>query len=333
MTMLRYSRLGDVVIRELCDVKEGESVLVVADTGTDRGIADAYLGAAINAGARALLAVERERVLTDLEIAPSLAGAIREADVILGICAGVFSRSEACVAARERGARILLTDPRGMEQYLIDGIVNIDNQAMARNTEVLTGLMEAADRCEITSANGTSLTCRLGDRPILVSDGRALDPGEMDYYPGAQVSVAAIEESIDGVIVVDGSMSTLGLVTQPFGIRIEQGRVTGFEGEGSDVKRWEKHIAEQNDPKLAQCCHISFGLNPRASVSGNIYEDERYFGCVDFGFGSQDPSFGGTIGTSNHHVDVVLMSPKLVLDGQVVLEENRLNAKLGFVGA
>lgn len=332
MSMLRFAQLGDVVINQLCEVKPGENVLVVADTGTNRGLADAYLAAAINAGARAALVVERERVLTDMEIPGALAGALREADVILGLCAGVFSRSEACVAARERGARILLTDPRGMEQYLIDGIVNIDNETMAHDSELLAKLMREADLCEMTCPNGTDITCRFGDRPILITDGRALDPGEMDYYPGSQVSVGAIEETINGLLVVDGSMSTLGLVSHPFGIRMERGQVVGFEGEGPDLARWKQHIEEQDDPTLAWCAHISFGLNPRASVSGNIYEDERYYGCVDLGFGSQDPSFGGTIGTSKHHVDVVTMSPTLKLDGVTVLEANRLNTDLGFKG-
>lgn len=331
MSTLRYGRLADVVIRELAGVKPQENVLVIADTGTPPGLAEAYLNAAIVAGGRAVLAVESERLLTELELPGSLSGALREADVILGLCSGIFSRSEACVSARERGARILLTDPRGMEQYLIDGIVNVDTATMLHNTALLEEIMHKGEDVRITTENGTDLTMSFAGRPAITSDGRAVEPGEMDYYPGTQVSVGAVESSINGRAVIDGSVSTLGVVSQPFSIVLKNGESVSYEGEGLDVERFRQHIAEQNDPLLAWACHWSFGLNPRAKVSGNIYEDERYFGCLDIGFGSQDPSFGGTLGLSPHHVDVVMLSPKLEIDGVVVLENNRYNTDLGFI--
>ncbi|GAA0712237.1 hypothetical protein Drose_13815 [Dactylosporangium roseum] len=331
MSTLRYGRLADVVVRELAEIKPGENVLVIADTGTPDGLAEAYLNAAIVGKAKAVLVIEAERILTDLELPASLAGAIREADVILGLCSGIFSRSEACIAARERGARILLTDPRGMEQYLIDGIVNVDTATMLHNTALLEELIHKGENARITSDNGTDLTMSLAGRPAVTSDGRVVGPGEMDYYPGTQVSFAGVEDTINGKVVIDGSVSTLGVVTQPFTIVMENGKAIGYEGDGLDLDRYKQHIAEQNDPLLAWACHWSFGLNPRAKVSGNIYEDERYFGCLDIGWGSQDPSFGGTLGLSPHHVDVVVLHPKLVIDDVVVLENNRYNTELGFI--
>lgn len=331
MSQLRYGQLADIVMRELTAVKAGENVLVITDTGTPPGLGEAYLNAALVVGAKAVLAVEGERTLTDLELPASLSGALREADVIFGLCSGIFSRSEACRSARERGARILLTDPRGMEQYLIDGIVNVDTATMLHNTALLEEIIENGKEAHITTRNGTDITMSLEGRPAVTSDGRAVESGEMDYYPGTQVSYGAVESSINGKLVIDGSMSTLGVVSQPFTLILENGQIVDHEGDGVDLERYKRHIAEQDDPLLAWACHWSFGLNPRARVSGNIYEDERYYGCLDIGFGSQDPSFGGTLGLSSHHVDLVVMSPRLVIDGVVVLEDNTYSRDLGFI--
>lgn len=329
MSMLRFSKVADVVVRKLANIQPGESVVILADTGTNLDIAHAYLAASIAVGAKGVLVLEQERSIIDYDPPGPLQGALREADVVLGLGRSLFSRSAGAQDARKRGARMLLTDPRGMEDYLIDGIIHVDQDLMLENANILVALLEKADRCDITSANGTSLTASIKGRPILLGDGMLTKPGETDYYPGIQVNLAAIEETINGTVIVDGSMSTLGKVNEPFAIHIKNGKVTSIEG-GTDAARYRKHIEEQEDPKLAEVCHYSFGLNPKATLSGNIYEDERYLGCLDIGFGSQSPDFGGTVGASPHHVDIVIASPTLTLDGQVVIHENVLNPELGF---
>ena len=323
--MLRFSQLGHAVLRDLVALQPNESVLIIADTGTPTGLAEAYMAAALQITDDAVLVIERQRQITAMELAPPLSGAIAEARVILGLGAGVFSRSDACTKALSAGARVLLTDPRNMIDYLLDGILNVDVDLMNRRTAALADALGSASHCSITTATGATLKCELTGRAVLVSDGRAVTPGEMDYYPGSQVSIAPIETSIEGRVVVDGSMSTLGRVHDPFAMTLARGEVQEIAGDGADARRFRDHVAEQNDPTLSKLCHLSIGLNPKAVISGNIYEDERFFGCIDFGFGSQDAKFGGTIGLSKHHIDVVSSSPTIELDGVTILSDNLLH--------
>jgi leucyl aminopeptidase (aminopeptidase T) len=65
-------------------------------------------------------------------------------------------------------------------------------------------------------------------------------------------------------------------------------------------------------------------------MSGNMFEDERVVARVIFGFGNQDKSFKGKVGTFRHHVDVVLTSPSIYLDDMLIAENNKLNEKLGL---
>ena len=51
---------------------------------------------------------------------------------------------------------------------------------------------------------------------------------------------------------------------------------------------------------------------------------------IDFGFGSQDPDFGGALGPCSHHEDVMLATPTIYLDGNKMSGDGKLNPDLGF---
>ena len=52
--------------------------------------------------------------------------------------------------------------------------------------------------------------------------------------------------------------------------------------------------------------------------------------AVDFGFGYQDDSFGGTVGSSPFHEDIMLATPTVYLDGNEMSGGGKLNPDLGF---
>ncbi|MGI6702907.1 MAG: hypothetical protein ACOX42_02545 [Clostridia bacterium] len=64
------------------------------------------------------------------------------------------------------------------------------------------------------------------------------------------------------------------------------------------------------------------GFNPGVTKpTGRIVEDERIFGTIEFGFGSQGKTLGGAFWNAASHTDGVVMSPTLIFDGKV-FEEN-----------
>ena len=183
----------------------------------------------------------------------------------------------------------------------------------------------------MTSSLGTDLSFRMQGRPALVGDGMTTERGEADWFPGVDASIAPVEKTINGTIVIDGSLKPGGLVKTPISCHLEQGVITAIEG-GSDASAWRSFLDSTGDPKAFHVCHVSFGLNPRARLSGHGPEDEHVLGAVTFGFGHQDPSYGGTVGAANVHLDVVLASPTISLDGVVMCHDNRLNPDLGLGG-
>jgi len=89
-------------------------------------------------------------------------------------------------------------------------------------------------------------------------------------------------------------------------------------------------LETRNDDVIYKICHFSIGLNPKAGISGHLMEDERVLASVDFGFGYQDPKFGGTVGYSPYHADIMMANPDIYLDGKLMSSANRLEDGYGF---
>ncbi|MEE9491101.1 MAG: hypothetical protein V3V80_02210 [Dehalococcoidia bacterium] len=202
---------------------------------------------------------------------------------------------------------------------------------MIKVAEKICELWEKTEVCQVTSPLGTDVSFRLKGRPGTVVDGMATEPGELDYFPNAAVSIAPVEETINGTIVIDGCISPGGLVSAPITCRLEKGVITAIEG-GADATAWCSHLESAGDPKAFHVCHFDVGLNPRARMSDNMHQSEQVMGAVTFGFGNQDPSYKGTVGAAKVHFDAVLLSPTVYLDGVVMRENNKWNPDLGLGG-
>jgi leucyl aminopeptidase (aminopeptidase T) len=317
----------------MAQARAGESLLVLADTWTDRVIADACLIAGINAKTNAQLLVIPRMSHTDTrEFNSSTAGAIEGADVIVAVCETMFIEKAATRRAREAGTRIVSVMPRGMEDFAIEGILDVDYPLMIEIGKKIAHLWERTEVCRVTSPLGTDLSFRLKGRPADMGDGTATRPGQVGFFPGVDASIAPVEETINGTIVIDGCIDPGSrVVSEPITCRLEKGVITAIEG-GADANAWRSSLESVDDPMAFHLCHFTIGLNPRAKVSDNMHECEHILGAITFGFGDQDPGFQGTVGEAKIHADAVLLSPTVILDGVIMLENNELNPELGLGG-
>jgi leucyl aminopeptidase (aminopeptidase T) len=329
---MRWGEFGEIAVRMMGQVKPGENLLILADTWTDMKVAEACLIAGMNAKANTQLLVIPRMASTDTtEFNPSTAGAIQGADVIIGLCETMFIEKEATNKAREKGTRIASTSLAGMEEFAVEGIMNVDYPRMVKVAERVCELWEKTEVCRVTSPLGTDIKFHMKGRPALVGDGMATQPGEADFFPGVSAANAPIEETINGTIVIDGNVPPGRLVNAPVTCRLEKGVIVDIEG-GADANALRAHFEESGEPTAFHLCHFTIGLNPRAKTSGNTHQDEHVLGAITFGFGSQDPDFKGSVGPCGVHADVVLTSATVDLDGVVMVEKNRLNADLGLGG-
>jgi leucyl aminopeptidase (aminopeptidase T) len=327
---LYWEQFAEATIRKLVRPEPGDSLLILADDSTDVALAETCFAAGIRAGADTqLLYFKRVASGAPSNPGPIMSNAILNARLILSLCLGTI-RTPATLQARANGTRVLNTVVTGIEDYVVRALLDVDYDAMIRNAERMAKLFEQTKVCRTTSPEGTDLTCEFAPRPAIVGDGALTEDGEVDFYPGAQVSIAPVEETINGTIVVDASDGVQGVVNTPYSMIVENGVVTRLEG-GKEANAMRVWLETRNDPDIYRLCHYSIGLNPQAGISGNLIEDERMLGSLDLGFGYQDPKFEGSVGsTSPYHQDIMIASPRVELDGVVLCEGNKLNPDLGF---
>jgi len=333
MGVLRWGEWGEAVVRMLVEAKPGENLLILADTWTDIEIAEACLIAGINAKANAHLLVLPRVLPTDTREFKSAAGAIMGADVIVAL-GGMSNRSvmDASFKAREKGTRIASCEVSSTGDWAIVGLLDVDYPRMVKVAEKICELWEKTQVCKLTSVAGTDVSFQLKGRPCDLGDGRAVGPGEIDYFPGVTPSIAPVEKTVNGTIVVDGAFADpYRLVSAPVTLRLEKGVITAIEG-GADAAALRSRLEATGEPEAFHMAHFNIGINPAARLGTSMGQDEMVVGVVTFGFGHQDPDFQGTVGPCTIHTDVTLRSPTIYLDGVVMCENNKLNPNLGLGG-
>ena len=133
-----------------------------------------------------------------------------------------------------------------------------------------------------------------------------------------------LESTINGTLVFDGALwppAEIGLLSAPVKLTVEKGVVTKVEG-GRDADIFRGWLAGYNDPASYRVAHYSLGFNPGVMApTGRIVEDERVFGGIEFGIGSQGASILAEKWDAPSHTDGTILKPTILLDGKVFEED------------
>jgi leucyl aminopeptidase (aminopeptidase T) len=317
---LELAKAARTIVEYICNLRKGEEVLIYADTAADLVVAKHIAEAAHAAGGTVSLVLYETRPEVDLEPPAPLAAAMKEAALIIELAEKYLIHTKAYLEALKTARILCLT---GMTQEMMKRcIADVDYPEMLAFGDALVGVLRRGNRMEIKTPAGTDLRFELGGRLVEHNAGRIFKPGEESFL-GGQASWYPLERTINGTIVFDGSIwppEDLGLLKQPVRLEIKGGEIKEIKG-GPEAKRFRSWLESFDDPKMFRIAHFSYGFNPGARLSGKILEDERVFGCIEVGIGSQVPSF--EVGPASAHTDGIMLNPTLVLDGEVIEEEGR----------
>lgn len=322
--LLEVAKSAKKLVEDVMLVKTDENVVITADTSTDKRVVDATARAVYAAGGVPTVIWYETRPTAVVEPPAPVAGAVKNADVWIEYSYAYILHTNAWKEALKSGTRyICLT---GMDALMmVNTIGRVDYPKMLELGERLRQLVESADEVIIKSPAGTDLTAYNRGRRVRQSGKLADTPGE-PIMLGGQVSWCPVEETINGKLVFDGALwppTEIGLLRSPVVLTLEKGVVTRVEG-GAEAKTFERWLAGFNDPTMYHLAHYSLGFNPGVTrCTGRIVEDERVFGCIEMGLGSQGPQIGGKTWKSASHTDGIVLNPTIILDGEVIEEEGR----------
>ncbi len=313
------------LVHKILHIKPGEEVIITADSGSDWRVVSATAQAVKLAGGKPLVlwfnmargvAMEAERDIATR----SIRAALMEADVWIEFNRSwlLYSTIYEDVMRKGKIRYLILVGMTADMMVRLIGRVNLD--ALFEFQRRLASIISRSHYVELRTAEGTNMVFKNDpSRPVLI-EGEVVGPG--DYALVGQVDWAPLEESINGVFVADGSIyppEELGVLRRPVRIYIENGRITGIEG-GREAETFKAWLSKFNDPRMFNVAHIALGCNPNARLTGNILEDERIWGAVDWGFGSQAPTYKGKLGLASSHTDAVALGATMVADGEYILK-------------
>jgi len=327
---LELAKSADILVRELLKLKAGESLLITFDTETDRRapLATARAAQAVDAKVAMLwhTAPPGYGKIADPYLPDSLKAAIPNCDVRVEFNYEWLLYSTPWEEAIETN-RVRYLCLVGMDvPVMVRCIGKVDWPALKEFQEKISDMTQKARKMKVTTPAGTDLAFENGaDRPVLCETGYAETPGA--HFLGGQIGWAPIEETINGTIVFDGSFSgggdaNLGILKDPIVLTIEKGKIVGIEG-GKEAKFVEAWLKSFNDPNMYNMAHICYGFNPGAKLTGVCLEDERVWGCTEWGIGYQGPMMKGKAGPAATHADGICLDSSVWLDGAQVLEEGK----------
>jgi leucyl aminopeptidase (aminopeptidase T) len=294
----------ETVLGRCLAIRDGEQVLVVCDSGR-RDLGDALHAGAARMGADAVLLVMPPTVRDGAEPLPSVAAALREADVFIAPTTRSLSHTRARKAASENGARGA-TLP-GVTTDILARLMACDFELMGARSRALAELLTASDSALVTCPRGTHLEVELTGRTGIADDGVLASPGAFGNLPCGEGFIAPTGGS--GTVVVS-SIASIGVV-EPTPLTLDGGRlVDGHPGLLSALG-----AAGEDGTHFAE---FAVGTNERATMTGNVIEDEKILGTIHVAFGAS-AGIGGTVSVPVH-LDCVVTDPTVEIGGTKVLE-------------
>jgi aminopeptidase len=304
------------IVTECLRLQEGEFCVLLKDLGTSnlhRGLEAAIRGCGgipfvLNLPAAAYL---------DGPVSPRLLAALTSGDAVLINTTELFPQAPR-KSATEAGARLLSMCTVTEEMAL--RALDVDHAQLSQITRRVADLLSQASTFLVRSKAGTEIRMEIRNRPVTYLDGLAWQPGKSTGLPAGVVALAPLPGTAEGVVVLDGSIHSIGLCGEPVTLTVKQGRIETIEG-GQEAEALLRMLdgADENARCIAE---VGLGTNPKATYTGNLVEDERVLGSGHIGFG-RNTHLGGNI-ESALHTDATLRKPSIYLDGEPILDEGRL---------
>lgn len=322
---------ADKLVREIFAVKAGESVVLTADYESNQNVLRAVSDSVVEAGGKVMVITVPtpgsvgKAADPDLPLEP-LSAAVCSCDVWIEfnhqwlLYSTPFERAS---KENEKLRYMCLVDFD--EDLMIRTIGHVETPKLKVFMRKVAELTRNAKTMRVTTPGGCDVSFEIDPVHYVACDcGDASSPAI--HMLTGQINVVPRFGSIQGTIVFDGS------VTPPFGhapsepirLTVKDGVIERIEG-GEEAAIYEKYLRDFQDPGMLKMAHIAYGFNPGAKLTGNIVEDERVWGCTEWGIGYVSNIDAPPCGQDAvSHSDGICLNSSVWLDDVQIMEEGRV---------
>jgi len=320
-------KIAEKLILEVFNVKKGETVAITGDSDSNREFAEILSKTTTDAGALPLIMWTPKspydgQAGMSYWPAKALTAALSNVDIWIELHTNVILYSDIWEKAFENNAEL---------RYIVLGDSSIPSLARVFTTfeiktlgiflEKVKDLCMKANKIRITSKNGTDVSYKTDLNYLFDYDDGDLSKPRFGTAPG-YINIIPKKNSMNGKIVFDLLMNTtIYNTTNRIEFTMQNGEIVDVTGTAQEVKKFNQYLSSFNDPNMYKISHNMLGFNPGVrKLSGEIVEDERIWGGVDFGFGHTSPMDMPPHGQpAKSHFDGVVERATIYLDDALVV--------------
>ncbi|MEE0775667.1 MAG: aminopeptidase [Bacillota bacterium] len=247
---------------------------------------------------------------------PSIvADALRDIDVAVLITRFSMTHTRARERATNRGTRIACLP--GFTRQMLAGPLMVDYEELKHLSVKMSRFLDSAETAYLLSEQGTCITMSLEERVGFADFGIYTMEGDCGNLPAGEAFIAPVEGSANGKVVIDGTMTGIGMLKSPMTLIFERGHVTKIEGGSEGLLL--KAMMDEAGRGATNFAELGIGTNRGSILTGDILSDEKSLGTVHIALGD-NMNFGGTV-DSRLHIDGVIKEPTLYLDDFLIIDK------------
>ena len=322
-------KAADILVRELFKLKPGETLVITADTETDFRVVEATARAAFAVGAKPMVIWHASplgigKAADSMLPLKPLTAALKEADAWVEFNVKWLLYSTPWEAAIRENPKLRYLCLVEMDtDMMIRCIGRVDFPTLREFLTRVAELTRKAKKVRMTNPSGTDVTFEMDpNNPVTVESGYADTPGP--HFLAGQIAWTPKVGSVNGVIVFDGSLVPLGVLKEPVKLYVEADKIVKIEG-GEEAAQFERWLKSFNDPNMFLMAHVCYGFHPNAKLTGVCLEDERVWGCTEWGIGSVGKHLLPPEGRSAaSHSDGICLNSSVWLDDELLMDKGRI---------
>ena len=318
--MARPSKMKQAVKTALVDylgLTQDETLLVITDENL-RDIGMEFYETSKTLCAETLLLEMPARKFNGEEPPDAVAETMKCVDAVISPTTKSLTHTKSKREASKLGVRIA-TMP-GITKDTLIRCLSADPEKILETTNKVYQKMRGVNVIRVKSEAGTDIILPIRRR-IIASTGILKNIGESGNLPSGEVFVAPNEDESNGKVVFDGSIGGIGLLEEPVKVEIVAGYIKKITG-GKEARLVEEMLRNVHNEKAFAVAEFGIGTNYKATLTGDILEDEKILGTIHIAFGN-NLTMGGKIKVGIH-VDALVKEPDVYFDKELVMSKGKL---------
>ncbi len=295
-------------------VKRGESVLIVVDTSTPLSIASSLFEASKGMGCETMSMTMLPRKHHGEEPPAAIAEAMKSVDVVIAPTTFSLTHTRAKINACKAGARVA-SMPGITEGMMVSGGMTADYNEVNKIAISLSKKLKKASKIRVVTELGTNIEFDLRGCKWMIDNGLCYEKGCSSNLPAGELYIAP--RDANGVFVVDGSFSGLGIIDSPIEFAVRGRYVVGIKGR--QAKKLNGML-DKVGKKARNIAEFGIGINPKAKLIGNVLEDEKVANTAHIALGDSS-TIGGDV-VAGIHLDGIITKPRLFVDDKEFILSN-----------